>query len=1049
MSSLKKKALPMLAGGAEQTAASTEAAPQHGSGRPRFWKSFAELENTPEFRASLEREFAAPPTDLPPDAPERRRFVQLMGASLGLAGVGCHWQEDKILPLTRRPEGTIPGTTKRYATAMELDGVAVGLHATSYDGRPIKIDGNPLHPESLGGTSALHQASVLGVYDPDRSDKPWKRSGGTAAASSWQAAAEFLNTHFGRLKGTRGYGLRVLSERSSSPTLALLKQRFLAAFPQARWSVYEPTSGDGARAGSLLAFGKAHRALLKPEAAQVILTLDADLFAPDFPGHLALARSIARGRSPDGPMSRIYAVEPMYTLLGGVADHRLPVRAEQVKTIAAALDAKVSELAKPLAELGAAQALPKSELLGEASVAKFLDALAKDLVANSGKSLVVAGPSQPAEVHALAHRLNAVLGNVGRTVRYVEDTLAENDSDLAELKQLADDLAKDRVDTLLVLGGNPAYTAPGELAFDTLVGRAKTSIHLSLYDDETSQRCTWHLNAAHYLESWGDARAWDGTISIVQPLIAPIYGGRSSIELLALLLGDTTKALDLVKATHQAALPNERAFRKAVHDGVIAGSAFPAATPTLQGLKPVTLDERALGGKKLQNGQLEVTFGPCLKVFDGRFANLAWLQELPEPLTKLTWDNAALIAPATAAELGVKDGEACTVTVGGKTVTLPALWVPGRAEGSVHLALGYGRTAAGQVAGHAKSEVAPVGANAYALRTVAGYHAATGGSAAFSNADLPRLSTTNDIYNLDKIGHEGAEERAPELVREATLAEYKKDPRFVESREEPHPPLLSLWVPPVSYEGHKWGMAIDLNKCVGCGSCVTACQAENNIPVVGKKNVAMGREMLWLRVDRYYQGEPENAKVTFQPIPCQQCENAPCEQVCPVGATIHSHEGLNDMVYNRCIGTRYCSNNCPYKVRRFNYFNYNVNEIGITPYTPTDDPKMKVKSMVFNPDVTVRSRGVMEKCTFCVQRIQNAKIKAKNVKQGIPDGTIRTACQDSCPAEAIVFGDLNDSGSQVAAAHAAPRAYALLGELNNHPRVRYLGRVRNPNPELG
>jgi MoCo/4Fe-4S cofactor protein with predicted Tat translocation signal len=1049
MSSLNKRALPTFKGGAVP-GASDEPAPTQSSGRPRFWRSFAELENRPEFRALLEREFAAPPADAASaSAPERRRFLQLMGASLGLAGVGCTWHEDKILPLTRRPEEMVPGTTKKYATAMELDGVAVGLRATSYDGRPIKIDGNPLHPDSLGGSSAVHQASVLGLYDPDRSDKPWKRSGGTASASSWDAFATFATQQFARLKGARGYGLRVLAERSSSPTLAELRKRFLETFPQAKWVTYEPASGDGARAGSILAFGKPYRAVLDAERARVIVTLDADLFAPNFPGHLALARGLAKGRSPDSEMSRIYSIEPNYTLAGSFADHRLGLRSEHVKVFAAALDAKVSEIAKPSPEIGPAQPLPKAEFLAEARVAKLLDAIVKDLVSHPGKSLLVAGPSQPAEVHAIVHRLNAILGNVGHSVRFIDDPWAEPVPDVAALRQLTDELGRERVDTLLILGGNPAYAAPGDVPFGDAIGRAKTSIHLSLYDDETSQRCSWHVNAAHYLESWGDARAWDGTVTLVQPLIAPIYGGHSSSELLAFILGDSTKAVDLVKQTHREKLQDERAFRRAVHDGLIAGSASPPVIPTLVAQKPLALSERELGGKKLQNGQLEVTFGPCPKVYDGRFANTAWLQELPEPLTKMTWDNAALIAPATATELGIVDGDACTVTVGGKSVTLPALWVPGKAEGSIHLALGYGRKAAGQVGGDAKTEVASVGVNAYPLRTSAGYHAGAGASIAHSDAELPRLSTTNDFYNIDKIGHEGAEERAPELVREATLAEYKKDAHFVDSREEPHPPLLSLWVPPVSYEGHKWGMAIDLNKCTGCGACVTACQAENNIPVVGKQNVAMGREMLWLRVDRYYQGEPEDAKVTFQPIPCQQCENAPCEQVCPVGATMHSHEGLNDMVYNRCIGTRYCSNNCPYKVRRFNYFNYNLDVIGVTPYTPTDDPKMKVKSMVFNPDVTVRSRGVMEKCTFCIQRIQGAKIKAKNAKQGIPDGTIRTACQETCPADAITFGDLNDSSSAVAASHANPRAYSLLGELNNHPRVRYLGRVRNPNPELG
>ena len=1043
MSSLKKRVLPTF-GGAKKAEA---AAPETASARPRFWRSFGELENRPEFRALLEREFAAPPVDETQSAPERRRFLQLMGASLGLAGVGCHWSEDKILPLSRRPEDTIPGTTKKYATAMELDGVGVGLYATSYDGRPIKIDGNPQHPESLGGASALHQASVLGVYDPDRSDKPWKRNGGTASASSWDAFAAFAAPHFAKLKGMKGYGLRVLAERSGSPTLEAVKKRFMDAFPQARWVTYEPSAGDGSRAGSVLAFGKPHRAVLDATEAAVIVTLDADLFAPSFPQHLALARQIAHGRSPDGEMNRIYSIEPNYTLIGSFADHRLGVRSEQIKAFAAALDAKVSALANPSAEIGPGQQAPKAEFLAEARAAKLLDAVAKDLVTHRGRGLVVAGPSQPAEVHAIVHRLNTLLGNVGHTVRFIEDTSAESLADVAALKTLTDDLARDRVDTLVVLGGNPAYTAPGDIAFGDAIGHAKTSIHLGLYDDETAQRCGWHVNAAHYLESWGDVRAWDGTVSIVQPLIAPIYGGKSPIEFVSFMLGDSAKPVDLVKETHQ--LTDERAFRRAVHDGVLKGTAAPAVVPTLTGSKPIAFTERELGGKKLQNGQLEVTFGPCIKVHDGRFANLAWLQELPEPLTKLTWDNAELIAPKTAEELGIVDGDPCTVTVGGKSVTLPALWVPGKAEGSIHLTLGYGRKAAGQVGGDVKTEVASVGVNAYALRTSAAYHAGGGCSIAHSDADLPRLSTTNDFYNIDKIGHEGAEERAPELVREANLLEYRKDAHFVDSREEPHPPLLSLWVPPVSYEGHKWGMSIDLNKCMGCSACVTACQAENNIPVVGKKNVAMGREMLWLRVDRYYQGEPEDAKVTFQPIPCQQCENAPCEQVCPVGATMHSHEGLNDMVYNRCIGTRYCSNNCPYKVRRFNFFNYNLDVIGTTPYTPTDDPKMKVKSMVFNPDVTVRSRGVMEKCTYCVQRIQNAKIKAKNAKASIPDGTIRTACQETCPADAIVFGDLNDASSRVAAEHAAPRSYALLGSLNNHPRTRYLGRVRNPNPELG
>ena len=1047
MSSLKKEARSLrVVQGPEQPLPVDATVSDQASARPLFWRSFAELNNKPEFRAQLEREFAAPPEQVPENSPERRRFLQLMGASLGLAGVGCRWHEDKIVPMTRRPEETIPGTTKKFATMMELDGVAVGLHATSYDGRPIKIDGNPLHPESLGGSSTYHQASVLGLYDPDRSDKPFQRSGGNAKPASWEAFELFADKHFARFRATKGYGLRVLSERSSSPTLEALKKRFLETYTSAKWTVYEPTAGDGPRAGSVLAFGKAYRTVLKTDQAKVILSLDGDLFGEDSPGHLAHEHFIGRSRSPDGEMSRLYAVEPVHSLFGGFSDHRIGLRAEQVKAFAAALDAKVSELAKPLPELGTAQPAPKAEFLAEARIAKFLDAVAKDLVKNGGRSLVVAGSSQPAEVHALVHRLNAVLGNVGRTLYYVEDTLAADKSDVAALKTLVEDMTSDRVDTLVILGGNPAYTAPGDIDFGVALGRVKTSIHLSLYDDETSQRASWHLNAAHYLESWGDARAWDGTVTLAQPLIAPLYAGRTSIELVTLLLGDKTQAVDSLRATHS--LADDRAFRRVVHDGLIQGSAFPPATPTLLALTAFALNERELGGMKLQNGQLEVTFAPCGKVYDGRFANNGWLQELPASMTKLSWDNAILVGTTTAAELGLKDGEPGTLTVNGKSVTIPVMFVPGMAEGSVHVALGYGRTAAGLVGGNTRAEVATVGGNAYPLRTSSAYHASIAGTVAVSSADLPRLSTTTDIYAIDKIGREGIEARMPELLRETTLEEFKKNPAFVDEAVH-HPPLLNLWVDPVSYEGHKWGMTIDLNKCTGCNSCVTACQAENNIPVVGKKNVAMGREMLWLRIDRYYKGEPESAEVAFQPIPCQQCENAPCEQVCPVGATMHSHEGLNDMVYNRCIGTRYCSNNCPYKVRRFNYFNYNVDVIGITPFTPTDDPKMKTKSMVFNPEVTVRSRGVMEKCTFCVQRIQNVKIKAKNARRGVADGEIKTACQDACSTGAIVFGDLNDASSEVAALAKLPRAYAMLGELNNRPRVRYLGRVRNPNPELG
>src|SRR6187431_2700596 len=975
--------------------------------KPTYWKSLAELEQSPEFLELAAREFAAPLDQEPPNSPGRRRFMQIMGASMSLAGLdACRWREDKILPLSRRPEGTIPGSSRYFATAMEINGNAVGLYASSYDGRPIKIEGNPAHPDSLGAAGAFHQATVLGLYDPDRSDSVVSGAGAARKISSWAEFGKALGELSTALRTSAGAGLRVL------------------------------------------AFGKAHRSHYAFDAAQVVVTLDADVVHPTFPAGLANARKLIKNRVPDaGEMNRVYAIESCVTLTGGISDHRLAVKASLIKAVAAYLDAAISAKANPLPELGAAQDKPAAEFVKDAKVATFLDSVVADLLANVGRSVIVAGHHQPAEVHALVHRLNALLGNVGRTVFYTEDVGAEAQSDVVALKALTDELNGGKVEALLILGGNPVFSAPADLAFGDALAKAKSSIHLSLYEDETSQRSSWHLPAAHYLESWGDARSWDGTLSIVQPLIAPLHGGKSALEVVALFAGEKEpNALELVRASRPE-LQNDRVWRNALANGVVAGTAATSAQPALKALGKVALAEAELGALGGANGKLELVFSIDPKIIDGRYANNAWLQELPESMTKLTWDNAVMISPRTAKELGVSDADSLTISVGNRQITVLALIAPGHADGSLRITLGHGRTAAGHVGGLVSESIDPVGANAYLLRSSEGYEIATNVSVQSHGTVLYRVPSTQDIYTIGEVGQEGTQDRLPALVREGTLEEFKKDPKFVEEIVE-HNPLLSLWVPPVSYDGHKWGMSIDLNKCIGCSACVTACQAENNIPVVGKENVAKGREMLWLRVDRYYKGEPEDAEVSFQPIPCQQCENAPCEQVCPVGATIHSSEGLNDMVYNRCIGTRYCSNNCPYKVRRFNYFNYNVDTIGVTPYTPTDDPKAKVKAMVFNPEVTVRSRGVMEKCTFCVQRIQNVKIKAKNVKRPIEDGEIKTACQQTCPTGAIVFGDLNDGKAQVTSLQRLPRSYALLGELNNKPRVQYLARIKNTNPAL-
>ncbi|MCA9592780.1 MAG: TAT-variant-translocated molybdopterin oxidoreductase [Myxococcales bacterium] len=1007
--------------------------------KPTYWRSLAELEDTPEFREYVEREFATPLEELPPGSPGRRRFLQIMGASLALAGAtGCRWQEDKLMPLSRRPEGRIPGEPERYATATELAGVAVGIVATSYEGRPIKLEGNPAHPANKGALGVLQQTQVLGVYDPDRSRHPMQKN----QAKTWADFENFAKAQFAALKSKQGAGLRILSEASSSPSVAALREELTQAFPQAKWVEWEAALAEGSRGGTALAFGKPHRVLYDFGRADVVVALDADFIDEVYPNGLVNARGLMGRRDPDGHMNRIYAVESTFTQVGSIADHRLPLRSELVKAFAAALDAAVTQAAGG----SGAQSAPKAAFLADAKVSKFLQVLAKDLAGAKGKSVVVAGEHQPPEVHAIVAHINSVLGNAGATVLYVEDQ-GEAQSRVDQLKALVGELNGGQVDTLLILGGNPVYDAPADLGFASALGKAKTSIHLSLYPDETSRMVEWHLPRAHWLESWGDVTAPDGTVSIAQPLIEPLFGGRSVIEVLALVTGsERQKGVDIVKNTHKSTLGDPRAWRKAVHDGVVAGPPVAVANPELKEIAPVALSDREQGGLEVGNGQLEILFAADAKLFDGRFSNLAWMQEAPETFTKLSWGNAAVFAVSTAKALGITDGQHVTLTFGGKSITLPAMLMPGQAPGSVRVTLGYGRKAAGTVGGDDKAGVEPVGADTYQLRTTAALHFG-GGLDVKATATLERLPTTQDVWAIDQIGREGADSRLGMLVREARLEEYEKEPTFAKHAVH-HPPLLNLWQGPVSYEGHKWGMSIDLSRCMGCSACITACQAENNIATVGKENVVKGREMLWLRVDRYYRGTPEEAEIAWQPLPCMQCENAPCEQVCPVGATMHSHEGLNDMVYNRCIGTRYCANNCPYKVRRFNYFNYHLDKQAATPFQGFQDDRARVKGMVYNPDVSLRARGVMEKCTFCVQRIQNTKIKAKNAKQPIEDGTIQTACQQTCPTEAIVFGDLNDKGSKVAQLQNGPRSYGLLEELNNRPRVRYLARVKNPNPEL-
>jgi MoCo/4Fe-4S cofactor protein with predicted Tat translocation signal len=966
---------------------------------PEYWRSLDELADTPEFQEFLHREFPDGATEWA-DPVGRREFLKLMGASLALAGLtSCTSQpSDKIVPYSRAPEDVIPGKPLFFATALTLGGCVTGVVVESHEGRPTKIEGNPLHPGSLGATDTFAQASILTLYDPDRS-KVALRAG---TPNTWNAFTAELGARVESGKQPQGGGLRILTETVVSPTLASQLKALLAKFPAAKWHQYEPVTRDAARAGARLAFGEAVNTYYRVDKADVILSLGSD-FLTTGPGAVRYAREFAARRRtsvPNDGMNRLYAVEATPSLTGAAADHRLVLRDSDVERFARALAARLG------IEAGAAPWQPSSRQ------AKWIEALAADLAAHRGTSLVVPGDEQTPALHLLAHAMNRALGNVGQTVLHTDPVEAAPVDQVESLRQLVADMQAGAVDTLLILGGNPVYTTPADVPFAQALNAVPFRAHLSLYEDETSALCHWHLPEAHSLEGWSDGRAYDGTASIQQPLIAPLYNGRTAHELLAALLGEPQSSYDVVRQYWRQQRPSgdfEAAWRKALHDGVIADSALPAKVPPLKGTLPAADPGAA--------GEFELLFRADPAAWDGRFANNGWLQELPKPLTKLTWDNAALLSPATAERLGVRNEDVVELAYHSRRVKAPVWVLPGQADGTVTLHLGYGRSRAGRAG-------TGIGVNASALRT---------SEAPWGGRGLD-VQKTGERYRLATTqGHHTMQGR--NLVRMATLAEFTKHPDFAREpsgHEIGHEPSL---YPKHTYEGYAWGMAIDLNACTGCNACVVACQSENNSPVVGKDQVLLGREMHWIRVDRYYKGDLEDPGTVHQPVVCMQCENAPCEPVCPVGATVHSSEGLNDMVYNRCVGTRYCSNNCPYKVRHFNFLQYQ------------DDQTASLK-LLRNPNVTVRSRGVMEKCTYCVQRINEARIHAKLEDREIADGEVVTACQGACPTQAIVFGNINDPKSRVSQLKAQPLNYGLLTELNTKPRTTYLARLRNPNPAL-
>jgi molybdopterin-containing oxidoreductase family iron-sulfur binding subunit len=992
-----------------------------------------ELENSPEFEEFLQREFPVAAAEFP-DGISRRRWLQLMAASLALGGLtGCRYREEKIVALAKRPEDWVPGKPQRYATSIELAGAVRHLLMTCYDGRPIKVEGNPDHPSSLGGTDLFAQACVLDLYDPDRSDAVRQRDQTQTFTKSWDDFTAFATRHFQALKDQGGEGLCVLLEPTESAAVHGRLSALKAGFPKAEFFQYAPLARDNERQGSQLAFGKVVRTHLALDKTRIIVCFDTDLLG-DHPASIRLARQFADGRdvataadAKSSRMNRLYVTESQYSMTGAMADHRLAVRSADIAAVIADLEQRI----RAMRDAGQVQGPAADGSRRE----RILQAMAADLYEHRGQGVVVVGPRQPAEVHAQVYRLNGLLENAGQTVVYSDEPAASYAVPCGDLADLTRRMQAGQVGTLLMLGGNPVYDAPADLQFAQALAQVATAIHLSTHENETSQLCQWLLPQTHPLESWGDCRAFDGTICVTQPLIEPLLGGKSALELLALLLGERTDAQTLVRQavdrTAGRSLTDPQ-WQRLLHDGFLADS---AVVPVATELKEVAVTPSAPAA----DGQLELVFCRSETVYDGRFANNGWLQETPHLISKLTWDNAAIVSPATAKKLGLAIGSLVRLELDGRSLEMPVFVLPGQADDSIGVALGYGRTAAGIVGGSAREGIASVGVDVTPLRTTTGMHFAVGVQVT-PLAGRYEFALTQDHHAIDRVGLQAIGQRVGELIREGTHGQYQADPHFAQHGSHK---LQSLWQE-ISYEGqHAWGMSIDLNKCIGCSACLVACQAENNVPVVGKDQVRRGREMHWIRIDRYFSGsgaEDEDLQVVHQPLMCHHCEHAPCEQVCPVAATVHSREGLNDMAYNRCIGTRYCANNCPYKVRRFNFFNN-------TKYL--EDPDRQLIQLVVNPEVTVRSRGVMEKCTYCVQRIQNVKIDARSQGRPIRDGEIQTACQQACPTRAIEFGDLNQPGSRVAKSHHQdPRAYAMLAELNIKPRTVYLARIRNPHPSL-
>jgi MoCo/4Fe-4S cofactor protein with predicted Tat translocation signal len=1048
----------------------------------QYWRSLDQLAEKPEFRQWLEREFPAGASEWA-DPVTRRHFMRIMSASfmlagLGLAATGCRRPVEKLEPFGKQPEDYVYGVPQFFATAMPTRGGAVPLLAKSYEGRPIKVEGNPSHPDSNGGTDRWAQASILNLYDPDRARRFTK--GGNNVSS--EDATEFLNGLSKKFAANQGQGLAILLERNTSPSRLRLQKLIGQKFPKAKWFVHEAINTDIHRQAASAAFGAPVKPYFNYDKADVIVSLDCDFIGSEEDAHNNIRKFVdgRRIKEHTDTMNRLYVVEALMTLTGMNADHRLRVPLSTVAQIAEALAAEVNGRSA-------------SAVAGVDS--KWISECAKDLLAHKGKSLVVAGHRQPFAVHLVANAMNAALGNVGKTV-VLHEASDLPEGDIADFVKAA---AAGQFDTIVILGANPVYNSPADVDIKKALApvNGKTIVRLGYYEDETFPLCNWHLPLAHYLESWGDVLTSDGTLVPIQPLIQPLFGGLTEIEVLARIAGvEKPSPYEIARETFAqiSGKSDEVAWRKFLYNGFLENS----------GAKPVNARASAgafspAGSKAtaLSKDNLEVVFYRDYKVDDGRYSNNGWLQELPDPITKYVWDNTVLISRKTASELGVKNSDVVKVSLSGRTVSGPVWIQPGMADYVIGLALGYGREWNGRI-GY------KVGFNTYALRTTEAENFAVGA----------KIEKTGEIYPISCTQDHWSMEGRP-IIREGNLEDYAEHPEFVAKMNGEEPPGGAHPMYPNPFDTntqtgkptghHQWGMSIDLTACVGCSTCVMACQSENNIPIVGKDLVSRGREMHWMRIDRYYAGNPakekpldtfktddqqqfeewiDDVQVVTQPMLCQHCESAPCENVCPVNATVHDQEGLNLMVYNRCVGTRYCSNNCPYKVRRFNYLDFNKRPLkdlkgpfyppsfangafGKWLKDPTDptagmrnDDEWDLIAMIKNPDVTVRMRGVMEKCTFCVQRIQQAEIaqKVKARDSGdilVPDGAeskeptaLKTACQQACPAGAIVFGNIADPNSKVSKLKAQQRNYSVLNFLLTKPRTTYLARLRNPNPAM-